>query len=178
MALTNIFTGADGTLDVAVAGTDTEAADFTAITDAYSISTIGRVTDVEVCVKTDLEEFYEIGKRDPQTLHPGNVHISGKIGRAYINGALLFLLLGRGAKETLGTTTVQPRFVLNLTMKDPAEPTNTLRIKVFGVRFQDWSVHLPQNDFVMEQVIFKASTIASADTEASTDINVAFPEAT
>jgi hypothetical protein len=177
MALTNIFTGADGTLDVAVAGTDTEKADFDAITQAYTVGTIGRVTDVEVCVKTDLEEFYEIGKRDPQTLHPGNVHISGKIGRAYINGALLYLLLGRGAKETVGTTTIQPRFVLNLTMKDPAEPTNTLRIKVFGVRFQEWGVHLPQDDFVMEQVVFKAITIASADTEAGSDINVAFPEA-
>lgn len=177
MALTNVFTGAHGTLNIAVAGTDTEAADFNAISEAYGIGLVGRVTDVEVRVKTELEEFYELGKRDPQSLHPGNVHISGKVGRAYINGALIYLLMGRGAKETEGITTIQPRFVLNLALRDPAEPGNQLKVNIFGVRFENWGLHLPQDDFVMEQVTFKAQSIGISDAENSSDIVVQFPEA-
>src|SRR5256885_7442463 len=41
-----------------------------------------------------------IGKRHPAVLRPGNINISGKIGRAFINGALLRLLLGKGALVT------------------------------------------------------------------------------
>src|SRR4026207_1390236 len=99
MALTNVYTGSKGVLPRADEDTP-EGKDAKAVVDNYQIQTVGRVAGVEIYVPTDLEEFHEIGRRHPTSLHPGNIHISGKITRAYINGALLFLLLGRGARPT------------------------------------------------------------------------------
>lgn len=175
MALLGPFTGAHGTLGLAVEGSAPQQADFNAINDAYGTAIVGRVTDVEVCVQTELQEFYSIGSRETFTLHPGNVHISGKIGRAYINGALLFLLLGRGATGT-NQPTVQPKFTLNLILNDPARPTTRLRLDVIGVKFENWAVHFPQDTFIMEQVTFKAVRMGIADTDEGSDITVAFPE--
>ncbi len=175
MALVSVFTGTHGTLGLAVEGTPTQQADFNAINDAYGAGILGRVTDVEVCVQTELQEFYNIGARDVITLAPGNVHISGKIGRAYINGSLLFLLLGRGATQNAATT-IQPRFVLNLILQNPHIPDNKLRVNVFGVKFENWGLHLPQETFVMEQVTFKATHMGIIDTEETNDITVAFPD--
>ena len=50
-------------------------------------------------VDTDLEGFHEVGRRHAVSLNPGNIHISGKVGRAYINGALLFLLQAAGRAQ-------------------------------------------------------------------------------
>ena len=88
MALTNVYTGANGTLTLAFEDTP-EGNDAKAVIDTYQITTVGRVANVEVCIQTDLEEFHEIGRRHATSLHPGNVHISGRVGRAYINGALV-----------------------------------------------------------------------------------------
>src|SRR5438105_1309393 len=60
MALDNVFTGANGTLTLAHEDTP-EGADASAIMDPYTLQTVGRVTNVEVYVQTDLEEFYQIG---------------------------------------------------------------------------------------------------------------------
>src|SRR5262245_10995963 len=110
MAMTNVFTGSNGTLTLAFEDTP-EGQDAQAIIDTYQVQTVGRVTGVEVCVQTDLEEFHEIGRRHPTSLHPGNIHISGKIHRAHINGALLSLLLGRGAApNNIAEPYVQPVF--------------------------------------------------------------------
>jgi hypothetical protein len=177
MAMNNVFTGSHGTLGVAVEGTPTQQADFNAINDAYGATIIGRVTDVEVCVRTELLEFYEIGLRDVVTLSTGKVHVSGTLGRAYVNGALAFLLLGRGAKEN-GVTTIQPRFVLNLSLQNPHLPDDAAKVNVFGVKFETWGLHIPQEDFVMEQVRFKAAGLGLLDRDEGNDIAVAFPEAT
>jgi hypothetical protein len=174
MALTNLYTGAHGTLGIAVEGTPVQQADFNAINDAYGTSIVGRVTDVEVCVQTELKEFYTIGSRETVTLYPGNVHISGKVGRAYINGALLFLLLGRGATGT-AEPTIQPKFTLNLILQNPHFPDSRLRLNVQGVKFENWAVNLPQETFVMEQVTFKAVRMGVADVDEGSDITVAFP---
>ncbi len=179
MALTGVFTGAHGTISVAVAGTDTQKAEFNAITAAYGesiFSPIGRVEDVEICVQSELQEFYNLGSREVQLLIPGNVHISGKIGRAYINGSLLYLLLGRGAKSTFEPT-VAPHFNLNLLLRDPNDPVDILRVNVFGVKLENWAMKVPQQTFVIEQVTFKAVRMGVLDTDDSSDINVAFPEA-
>jgi len=174
MALTSVFTGSHGTLGIAVEGTPTQQADFNAISDAYGTALIGRVTDVEVCVHTELFEFFELGFRDVITISPGNVHITGTIGRAYVNGGLVFLLLGRGATENAATT-IQPRFVLNLALKNPHIPDNALKVNVFGVKFETWGIHIPQEDFVMEQVRFKATRLGILDRDDGKDISVAFP---
>jgi hypothetical protein len=179
MALTNVFTGAHGTISLAVEGTPAQQGDFNAITTAYGetvFNPVGRVVDVELCVQTELQEFYEIGARDVQRLSPGNVHYSGKIGRAYMNGSLLFLLLGRDANDG-GSATIQPRFTLNLELKNPHFPDNLLKLVVTGVKFENWALRVPQDTFVMENVTFKAVDIRIKDKEAGSDIAVAFPEA-
>jgi hypothetical protein len=177
MSLTGVYTGAHGTIAFAVEGSPAQQADFNAITAAYGdtiFNPIGRAVDVEICVQTELQEYYEIGARDPMQLLPGNVHISGKIGRAYLNGSLLFLLLDRGAKGN-SVTTIQPRFVLNLSLRDPNHPTDLLRVNIFGVKFENWAMHIPQDTFVMEQLTFKAISIGVVDNNEGTEINVAFP---
>lgn len=179
MALTNVFTGAHGTISLAVEGTPAQQADFNAIKTAYGdsiFSPIGRVVDVELCVQTELQEFYEIGFRDINQLSSGNVHNSGKIGRAYINGSLLFLLLGRDANDGQAAG-VQPQFTMNLEFTDPNVPDNKLKLVVSGVMFENWALRVPQNTFIMENVTFKAVDIRIKDKEAGNDISVAFPEA-
>jgi len=179
MPLNHIYTGAHGTISLAVEGAPAQQADFNAITAAYGdtvFNPVGRVTDVELCVQTELQEYYQLGSRNVMQLLPGNVHISGKIGRAYLNGSLLYLLMGRGAK-TSGLTSIQPRFALNLDVNDPGKPDDRVRLVVTGVKFENWAVRTPQETFVMENVTFKAVGIAATDTQDGTEINVAFPEA-
>jgi hypothetical protein len=187
MALNNVFTGANGTLlmgaDFGSAGAGPEGpegGDANAIATAYGIGNfeIARVTDVEVRVQTDLEEFHEIGRRHPTSLHPGNIHISGKIGRAYINGALLYFLLGRGAvPNMIDEPYVQPNLFLNVVLNDPARPNNRARLEISGVKLDDWVFSLPEDDFVVEGLTFKALNIHIRDEDEGTAISPEFAEA-
>jgi hypothetical protein len=184
MAMTNVFTGSNGTLTLASEDTP-EGADAGAIQEAYELQTVGRVTDVELYVRTDLEEFHEIGRRHSTSLHPGNIHISGRVGRAYVNGALLFLLLGRGADSSNRREPyVQPTFNVSLRLDDPAAPGSSATAELKGVKFENWALALPEQDFVMEDLRFKALTISVIDRPAAEGggepvaIAPAFPEAT
>jgi hypothetical protein len=155
--------GANGTLTLADEDTP-EGRDAKAVLDTYETRTVGRVTQVEICVQTDLQEYHEIGRRHPTSLHPGNIHISGKVGRAYMNGALLFLLQGQGSAPTaVPEPFVQPTFNMTVRLNDPAVPGNTVSLELKGVKFQNWSYSLPEDDFVMENVTFKALTIRVID---------------
>jgi hypothetical protein len=169
MAMTNVFTGANGTLTLAFEDTP-EGQDAQSVIELYQITTVGRVVNVEVCVQTDLEEFHEIGRRHATSLHPGNIHISGRVGRAYMNGALLFLLLGRGAAPTqIAEPYVQPSFSMRLSLNDPAVPGNTASLELKGVKFQNWGYAMPEDDFVLENLNFKALTISVVDQSAPPD---------
>jgi hypothetical protein len=164
--MTNVYTGANGTLTLANEDTP-EGADAQAIISTYEITTVGRVTGVEVCVQTDLEAFHEIGRRHPTSLHPGNIWISGKVNRAYINGSLIELLLGRGAGPTqVAEPYVQPAFNMSVTLNDPAVPGTTATLELKGVKFQNWVYSMPEDDFVIENVTFQALTISVIDREA------------
>lgn len=166
MAMTNVFTGSNGTLTLADEDTP-EGKDAKTVLDTYELRTVGRVTNVEISIQTDLEEFHEIGRRHPTSLHPGDIHISGKVGRAYINGALLFLLQGRGANPTsIAEPYVQPTFNMTVSLNDPAVPGNTAGLELKGVKFQHWAYSLPEEDFVMENVTFKALAIRVLDKES------------
>lgn len=166
MPMLNVYTGSNGVLTLADEDTP-EGKDAKAVVDNYQIQTVGRVTGVEVYVQTDLEEYHEIGRRHATSLHPGNIHISGKITRAYINGALLFLLLGRGSRPTAEPEPyVQPVFNMVVNLTDPAVPGTAAGLELKGVKLQNWSYSLPEQDFVMENVTFKALTIRVADKEA------------
>jgi len=166
MALTNVYTGSNGVLTLANEDTP-EGRDAKVVVDHYQIQTVGRVTGVEIYVQTDLEEFHELGRRHAQSLHPGNIHISGKITRAHINGALLFLLMGQGSRPVaVAEPFVQPVFSMVVTLSDPAVPGNSAGVELKGVKLQNWSYSLPEEDFVMENVTFKALTIRVADKAA------------
>lgn len=165
MALTEVYTGAHGTLTLASEDTP-EGADAKAVVDTYSIQTVGRLTDVRVSVDTALKEFYEVGRRHPVSLSPGDIAISGTVGRAYVNGALLMLLLGRGAAPTaIAEPYVQPAFSISLKLADPAHPGNSLTLEIGGVKFENWRFTLPEDEFVVENLCFRALTIRAVDRE-------------
>jgi len=169
MANPNVFRGSDATLTLAPsdpAVPEGQAAN--EIIEGFALSPVGRAQDVEVFVQTDLKAYHEIGQRHPAQLRPGNINVSGKIGRAYINGALLRLLLGKGAlvnreKEPYP----QPSFNLVLGLNDPATPGTTSTLTVHGVKLENWGYVLPEDDFVMESVTFKGLFITVEDQEAA-----------
>ncbi len=165
MPFENVFVGANGTLSLATEeGPEGESASTIIGQDVYDLATVGRVTDVQICVKTDVVEYYEVGRRHPVTLHGGRIAISGKVGRAYVNGALLFLLLGQGARPTHADEPyVQPRFTLKVSLRDLEVPDNTASIEVRGVKFENWAYNLAENDFVLENVTFKAAEVSVID---------------
>jgi hypothetical protein len=166
--MTNVYTGATGFLVLQPDNTNApEGADAnTVLTQAnYGLGNnaqVGRVTGVEIHVNTDLQGYYEVGRRHPVSLHPENIHISGKINRAYINGALLFLLLGRGANPTFikedpsKGSYPQPALKMLVNLADPAVPNSAATLTLHGVKFENWAFSLPEDDFVMENVTFKA----------------------
>ncbi len=132
--------------------------------DEYNISTVGRVTGVELRINTDLEVFHEIGTRQPQDILPGNINISGRIDRAFINGSLIRLLMGRlggaGENEDQFPEELQPTFNMIVDITDNRQPGNIgTKVTVFNVRFDDWAVVVPEDDFIMENITFKAIRI-------------------
>lgn len=167
MPNTNVFRGSDATLTLANEDTP-EGQAAQEVIEFYNLSPVGRAVDVEVNVQTELELFHEVGKRHPVVLRPGNINVSGKIGRAYINGALLRLLLGKGAvPEREAEPYPQPSFKLMLDLKDPAIPTTSSTLIVHGVKLENWAYNLPEDDFVMESVSFKGLFITVEDKEGA-----------
>jgi hypothetical protein len=165
MANSNVYTGMDGAISVAVdSGVEGEAA--SAVADEFGMTPIGRATNVSVEVNSALRPFHEIGQRYPTELRPGNVDVSGTIGRAHINGALLRLMLGEGGDGTRPAGAfVSPTFNLSLLHENPALPGNSSTVTIHGVKIDSWSYEMPEDDFVMEAVSFKALWIGSEDAE-------------
>jgi hypothetical protein len=162
MATTTVFHGADGTISLAVesspAGDKAKA-----VADKYSLTPVGRVTGVTVRVTNDVKPFHELGQRFPTELRPGNVNVFGTIDRAYINGALLRLMLGDAADSRPAGTFVGPSFNLSLQLKNPNVGDATASVTVMGVQIEEWSYSLPEDDFVMEQVRFRALWIKTEE---------------
>ncbi|HWI65985.1 MAG TPA: hypothetical protein VNT75_29505 [Symbiobacteriaceae bacterium] len=159
MANTNVFTGADGSLTLAVdqseAGKSAQG-----IMEAFALTgSVGRVTDVSVQIHTDVRPFHELGQRYASELRAGNVSITGTVGRAYVNGALLSLLLGDVAKpgsDAAGSAFMQPTFNMVLNLSNSAVPGVQSVLTLYGVKFTTWNISLPEDDFVMESVQFRA----------------------
>ena len=163
----NVFRGSDATLVLAVDdNTTVEGGLADGLINEYELSNIvGRLSDVEVRVENELKPYHEIGKRFPAELRPGNVNISGRAERAHINGALIRLLLGQGATSPPPAEAIpQPTFNIVISMKNPALPDNSSKITLFGVKFQSWSFNLPEDDFILESVNFRALRISSEET--------------
>lgn len=175
MANTNVLTGGHGTLTLAPLDTP-PGSDAESIVTAYEIQqAVGRVTGICIRINTDLEEFHEIGFRHVTSLHEGNIHISGSIDRAYINGALLGLLMGRKAflEDAKSKRIFQPEFNLTIQMDDTSIQGRA-ELVVSGVKLENWNYSMPEDDFIMEQVSFKAKSIDILDIEDTVTIGPVF----
>jgi hypothetical protein len=165
MPNTNVFTGMDGTISVAVeTGPEGDAA--AAVNDQYGLTPIGRATGVTVQVSSSMRPFHEIGQRYATELRPGNINVIGSIERAHINGALAKLMLGEGGAGTRPAGAfVSPTFNLSLRHENAGMPGNSSTVTVHGVKLDGWTYEMPEDEFVMESVTFKALWIGVEDTE-------------
>lgn len=162
----NVFRGSDATLVLAVDDSATvEGGLADGLISEYELSNVvGRLQDVQVTIANEVKPYHEIGKRYPTELRPGNINISGFAKRAHINGALIRLLLGEGAQSPPPTGSMaQPAFNMVITLRNPALPDNSSTVSLFGVKFESWNFTLPEDDFVMESVTFKAMRISSEE---------------
>jgi len=166
MPNTHTFTGMDGAISVAVeGGVEGDAAK--AVNDTYSLTPIGRATGVTVQVDSAMKPFHEMGQRYATELRSGNVNVCGTISRAHVNGALLTLMLGEGAGGSRpGGAFVSPTFNLSLRLENPAFPGNAAGMTVHGVKLDGWAFTMPEDDFVLEQVTFKALWVSATDESA------------
>jgi len=162
MANTSVFTGADGSLALSTQQTPEGTAAQAAI-DQFGVQVIGRVQDVTVQVNSDIKPFHEVGQRYATQLRPGNVEVRGTIGRAYINGAMLTLLLGEAAGSRPAQSWTQPTFSMTLVASNSAVPGVTSTLTLHDVKIDSWNFHMPEDDFLLESVGFRALFITVGD---------------
>jgi hypothetical protein len=160
------FCGTDGTL-VLSDPVDLDPAVFTNYWGESGV--VGRVTNVSLSVTTDVKPFYELGSRSAKELRAGNIAIAGTVERAYLNGALLKLMLGQysDSEEAVGFTI--PSFNMKLILDNlmPAGDEGNSILTVYGVIFDTWQTLLPEDDFMLEKLSFKARRLAIADSEVT-----------
>lgn len=132
------------------------------IVSEYDLSNVvGRLRNIMVSIHSDVQPFYEIGRRYPTHLRPGQILVTGTVERAHVNGALLRLLLGDGAVSPPGSANFeQPVFNIICNLRDPARPDQHTKVIIFGVKFENWTYNVPSENFVMEAVTFKALRLA------------------
>lgn len=161
---TSTYFGTDGTLSFS------DADGFEGFGDYFGEDgLVGRLTGVTLRVTTDVKEFHEVGSRAPKELRPGNIHISGTVERAYINGAMFKLMLGTYAENEEAAGFKIPTFNMKLildNLKPPGDEGNSL-LTVYGVVFDSWRLDLPEDNFTMEKLSFKAKRVAIQDTQLS-----------
>lgn len=164
---TNVYRGSDGTISVAVeAGAEGDLAG--EVEQAYGLAPVGRVTGVTVRVTNDVQPFHELGQRFATELRPGNINVFGTIARAHVNGALLKLMLGaRAAQSRPQGSFANPAFNLNIRLENPAVPGTTSTVTVMGVKLSEWNLALPEDDFVLENVQFRALWVKVEDTSTT-----------
>ncbi len=157
-----VFTGADGSITLSVAeGLEGESAQ--AVLTEYEMITVGRVQNVQVDVHSDVKAFHEIGQRYATELRPGNVTIRGRVGRAYINGAMLRLMLGEAASQRPMASWAQPSLNITLVVENPAQPDVRNTLTLHDVKFDNWSYNMPEDDFLLESVGFQALYLSVQD---------------
>ncbi len=162
MANASVFTGADGSITLSVPqGPEGEKAQD--VLSAYELISVGRVQNVKVEVRADVKAFHEIGQRYATELRPGNIHINGTIGRAYINGAMLKLLLGEAAESRPAASWAQPAFNITLLLENAATPGVRNTVTLHDVKIDSWVYNLPEDDFLLESVGFQALFLTVQD---------------
>ncbi|MEM7509279.1 MAG: hypothetical protein AAF388_00020 [Bacteroidota bacterium] len=166
MPNTNVFRGSDASLVLAVDDNSTvEGGLADGLINEYELSNlVGRLTKVTVQVQNEVKPYHEIGRRLPTELRPGNINIQGTAARAHINGAMLRLLLGDAATSPPPAGAIpQPTFNMVINMANPALPDNFAKVIVFGVKFDSWGFSLPEDEFIMENISFRALRISSEE---------------
>lgn len=166
MPNTNVFRGSDATLVLAVDDKETaEGSLADGLIGEYELaSVVGRLQQVRVQVNNDVRPYHELGRRFATELRPGNIEVTGFAERAHLNGALLRLLLGEGAVSPPPTGPMaQPTFNMVISLSSTAQPGTVSKVVLFGVKFDSWSFRLPEDDFVMESVTFRALRVASEE---------------
>jgi hypothetical protein len=160
-----VFTGSDGTISIAVDSTP-EGDKAKAVIDQFSLTPIGRCTGVQVRVTNEVRPFHELGQRFATELRSGNMNVYGSIERAYINGALLRLLLGDAADNRPQGAPVSPTFNLSVRLENPATPGTAATLTIAGVKIEEWTYGLPEDDYVMEKITFRGLWIKVEDATA------------
>lgn len=167
MPNTNVFRGSDATLVLAVDDAETAEGKLAddLITEYDFSNVVGRLQAVTLQIDNEVRPYHEIGKRFASELRPGNIDIYGTAERAHINGAMIRLLLGDGAKSPAPTGIMaQPSFNLVLNISNPAAPEMSNVLTLFGIKFTRWNFSLPEDDFIMESVKFRALRMSSSET--------------
>jgi len=162
MPNTNVYTGADGSLTLSP-GQGPEGDKANAVIGGYNLLTVGRVQGVKIEVRSEVRPYHEIGQRYATELRPGNVNIQGSIARASINGAMLRLLLGDAADSRPVGSWVQPSFNITLLTENPAIPGLRTTMTLHDVKIDNWTYQMPEDDFVMESVNFRALYLTVKD---------------
>src|SRR5205807_1801615 len=100
-------------------------------------------------------------------LRAGNIHIGGTVERAFINGAMLKLMLGQYSETEEATVLKLPSFNMKVSLDNlkPQGDAGNGILTVYGVMFDTWQFNLPEDDFVLEKLSFKARRIMTEDTE-------------
>lgn len=162
----NTFTGSDGALTISDA-TPFDEDTFTAYFGEGGV--VGRVTDVSVRVTTEIKTFHEMGSHAPGELRPGNVYIRGSVERAFINGSMLRLMLGRYATEEESEAFPVPSFNMTVLLDNlrHAEDEGNTVLTLYDVMFDSWDFHVPEADFVLERLTFQARRLATSDNEVT-----------
>jgi hypothetical protein len=162
MPNTSVFTGADGSITLSVPqGLEGESAQ--EVLDTFEMINVGRVQNVKVEVYSEVRPFNEIGQRYATQLRPGNVTIRGTIGRAYINGAMLRLLLGEAADSRPAASWAQPSFNITLLAQNAAAPDVNNTVTIHDAKIDSWVGDWPEDDFLMESINFQALYLTVAD---------------
>jgi hypothetical protein len=163
MSNTHVFTGADGAIMLSPGAPGVEADAAQAVIEGNDLIQVGRVTGVTVEVSSAIRPFHEIGQRYATELRSGNVNVRGRIDRAYLNGALLSLLLGEAATQRPGRSWPQPAFDITLLAENAAVPGTRSTVTLHGVKLEQWHLTMPEDDFVMEAASFQALYVTVAD---------------
>ena len=110
----------------------------------------------------------EMGQRFATELRHGNLNVYGTIGRAHVNGALLKLMLGTAPAQSRPQGAFpNPSFNLSIRMENPGQPGNFSSITVMGVKLSEWNLNLPEDDFILENVAFRALWVKVEDGSAA-----------
>ena len=162
MPNTSVFTGADGSITLSVPqGLEGESAQ--EVLDTFEMINVCRVQNVKVEVHSEVRPFNELGQRYATQLRPGNVTIRGTIGRAYINGAMLRLLLGEAADARPAASWAQPSFNITLLAQNAAAPDVNNTVTIHDAKIDSWVGDWPEDDFLMESINFQALYLTVAD---------------